>query len=171
LNELFDHWVNDTNGNINISYFKHILNFILLQKKSVCTYTSCVGRWIGVHHDGEVVPCNRFFPKEYSYGNIWDYDDIGEAFESEGFKKLIQQAIIRRKKCQSCEIYNFCNGGCNNVALNENGIENNGGRTCRILRGVYRHINDFLDSICLSIPDMDKKYNPKFIELLNESRK
>lgn len=163
LCELFDYWAADITGKIHISYFKHILDFILLRKKNICSFTSCLGRWIGVHHDGTLGPCNRYFPKEYCFGNVNDYSDIGEAFESEGFVNLLKKAIIRREKCKSCEIFDFCSGGCNNTALNENGLENNGGLSCKILLGVYKHIDSMLSTINIHNAE---KYNPLFAEYL-----
>lgn len=169
LNELFDYWASDTSGKTHISYFKNILDFILFQKKSLCSFTSCLGRWVGVHFDGTLSPCNRYFPSNYSFGNIYDYNDIGEAFESQGFQTLLQEAIVRREKCKSCEIYDFCNGGCNNVAFNENGVANNGGLSCRILKSVYLHINDFINSIAIN--DYNKDLNPLLAAMLKKNLK
>ena len=166
LTELFDYWAKDVNGNIYISYFQNILEFILEGKKSLCSYTSCLGRWLGIHYDGTLGPCNRYFPKEYMFGNVYDYMNIGDAFNSDGFKKLLQEAIERRNKCKKCEINNFCNGGCNNVSLNENGISNNNGLTCKILRGVYYYIYDY---ICNAITACDyTELNPQFVKLLQK---
>lgn len=50
---------------------------------------------------------------------------------------LTSEAIIRRDKYQSYEIYDFCNGGCNHVAYNETCIANNEGVSCKILKCVY----------------------------------
>jgi len=168
INKLFTYWVHDKNGKIVISYFKHILEFILFKKKSLCTYTSCLGRWIGIRPNGEIVPCNRYFPINYSFGNVFNYSNIGEAFESEGFITILNEAIARREKCKLCDIYDFCNGGCNNDALNEKGIENNGGLKCKVLISVYRHIKDFVDFITSSQIEFGN-YNPKFEEMLRKS--
>lgn len=167
LNELFDYWVMDIDGKTHISYFKNIMDFILFKKKSVCSYTSCLGRWLGVHSDGMLGPCNRYFPKEYSFGNVYDYSDIGEAFESKGFCNLIKDAIARRDKCKTCEIYDFCSGGCNNTALNENGVNNNNGLSCRILKAVYRHINEVVNDS--RSKTLVKRLNPLFIDMLEKS--
>ncbi|MGN0180051.1 MAG: radical SAM protein [Monoglobaceae bacterium] len=168
MNELFDYWATDISGNIHISYFRNILEFLLLQKKSICSFTSCMGRWIGVHHDGTLGPCNRYFPNEYCFGNVHDYADIGQAFESDGFVNLLKKAIARREKCKSCEIFDFCCGGCNNTALNENGIDNNGGLSCKLLIGVFEHIKMFVESI--DSCGIDKhKYNPLLLELIDKS--
>ena len=166
LNELFDYWANDTSGKTHISYFKNILDFILFKKKSLCSFTSCLGRWVGVHFDGTLSPCNRYFPDRYSLGNIYDYNDIGEAFESHGFQLLLQEAIVRREKCKNCEIYDLCNGGCNNVAFNENGITNNNGLSCRVLKAVYWHINDFINSV--TSDEYSKEINPLLANMLQK---
>lgn len=167
VSELFDYWATDSTGNIHISYFRNILDFLLFQKKSVCSFTSCMGRWLGVHPDGMLGPCNRYFPDEYSFGNVLTYEDIGEAFESSGFTNLLTKAIERREKCKSCEIFDFCCGGCNNIALNENGLENNAGLSCRLLRGIYRHIAAFVSTLLDGNVDTEK-YNPLLIELIKK---
>lgn len=151
--EFFDYWLYDTDANICIRYFDMFINFILLKKKNVCNFTSCLGRWIGIKYNGEIVPCNRYFPKEYSFGNVWDYESINEAFESQGFIKLLSQAVERREKCKECEVFNMCAGGCNNVALIEGGISENGGDSCKILIGVYRHIDKKLSELKSQIND------------------
>lgn len=165
LCELFDFWATDTTGKIHISYFRNILDYILFKKKSVCSYTSCMGRWLCVKSDGAITPCNRYFPPEYGYGNIYDYNDIGDAFVSPGFEKLLKDAITRRDKCKSCVIYDYCTGGCNNVALNENGVSNNGGLNCQILVAVYEHIASFVES---ALRDKSRCYNPLLVKLMSE---
>ncbi len=140
LIDFFEYWIQDTFCNISVTNFERILLFISKGQKNVCKYSSCMGRWMAVRHDGRLMPCNRYFPLEYSYGNLSDYTHLSEAFLSKGFKKLISQSVIRRNKCKQCEIYDFCEGGCNHVAYHENGISNNGGRSCQILREVFPYI-------------------------------
>ena len=140
LKKLFDYWVNDTNCNIHVDYFERIFRFVLYGEKSVCKYNSCLGKWVGVRHNGSIVPCNRYFPEEYSYGNVWEYSRLSDAFKSDGFKRLLSDAIERRYKCQQCFLYSYCAGGCNNVALNENGIRNNGGTTCEITKQIFQYV-------------------------------
>lgn len=101
---------------------------------------------------------------------IMDVTMISEAFESEGFKKLLSEAIDRRSKCGACPIYNFCSGGCNNVALYENGISNNMGTSCRIAISIYQYI--FKDVISLkSNPTLYDVNTPQIQRLLTRQRK
>lgn len=147
INELFDYWLMDKDADVRITLFREIIDFILFNRKSICTYCSCIGHWIAVRPKGEIYPCNRFFPKEYEMGNIWDYNTPEKIFESTGFVRLIQGAIKRRDKCKNCEIYKFCEGGCNNNAMNENGLENNGGNSCKSLIHIYKHIYTKIEQI------------------------
>lgn len=137
LKDFFDTWINDSDCSIHVDFFERIIRYIASGEKTVCKYTSCIGKWVGIRFDGTIVPCNRYFSDEYSYGSIWDYDSIFDAFESPGAIKLISESIQRRKKCQNCDAYGICEGGCNNVAYNETGIENNGGSTCVIFHSIY----------------------------------
>lgn len=167
LIEFYEYWKKDLSCNIEVGYFERIIRHILFGEKSVCKYNSCLGKWMGIRYNGDIVPCNRYFPHEYSYGNVWDYNHISEAFDSEGFKKLLSEAIERRKKCANCPIFNFCSGGCNNVALNENGISNHMGTSCKIAISVYQHI--FKDIKCQ--PILCNSNNPRIKCLLNEQTK
>lgn len=166
--ELFDYWLYDVRCNIHIKYFYNIIEYILNKRKSSCLYTSCVGKWICIRPNGDITPCNRYFPNEYTYGNIKDYDSIIEVFNSEGINNLLKQSIIRREKCKSCSIYDFCSGGCNNVALNENGIENNGGLSCEFLKSMYAHIEQKIYELkILSKRELIENINPKLVKILD----
>lgn len=165
--QLFEYWALDSKTKIIITSFAPIIDYILFHKKSLCTYTSCLGRWASIYYDGTIKPCNRYFPDEYSYGNIFDYRSFDEAFESNGFKKLITKAIERRYKCKECEIFGYCSGGCNYVAMTENGgIENNNGKYCYYLRTMYKFIEAFLIE-----HQSDEKLNQFLKKRLNKSNR
>lgn len=145
--KLYELWVHDSSCTIRITQFQEIITFILFSKKSTCQYCSCLGHWISVRPNGDLYPCNRFFDKKYCYGNVYDYSGLENAFESAGFRKILTDAVERREKCKNCEIYSFCEGGCNNNAINENGIKNNGGKSCIALKSIYMHIADSIQEI------------------------
>ena len=168
--ELFEYWLHDTSCKIRISYFERFLDFVVYQKKDLCVYNSCLGKWMGIRYDGTIMPCNRWLPAEYSYGNVWDYEDLSQAFESSGFKKLISEAIERRYKCQSCVAFPLCSGGCNNAAFNENGIANNGGKTCIMMKAIYQHIIEVFKNIQAASPENDFNYNPRVISEIRNSK-
>lgn len=169
MKEFFDYWLYDTSCNISVAYFIMFLKFILKHEKTSCNFRSCLGKWVGIKHNGDIVPCNRYFPDEYKYGNVNDYGDISQCFHSKGFENLLIKAIQRREKCKSCKIYDFCNGGCNNVALNQGGIENNKGTFCLSLIELYTYIESAIKKIqCNSLNELKNKINPTVLKLLND---
>lgn len=162
--ELYKYWLHDSDCRIRINFFERIARFSLLGAKTVCSFTSCLGKWLGIRWDGQIFPCNRYFPVRYSFGNANDYSRIDQAFESEGFSVLLTEAIERRENCKKCAAFSFCEGGCNNVAYHEGGVSQNGGETCLIIQKVFQYIHDSLKNIKL---DGSTKYNPHITKYRN----
>ncbi len=165
LIELYNLWLYDKDCNIHIDYFERIIKFLISGKKTVCKYSSCLGKWAGIRYNGDIVPCNRYFPLEYSYGNVYEYDDLNQGFMSKGFEKILAEAIDRRKKCSNCNVFPMCNGGCNNVAYNENGISEKGGESCKILNGIFKYIKDSFKNLKCNIDETT--INPQVVRMLN----
>lgn len=164
--ELYFLWLHDVSCNIHVNFFERIIQFMVTGKKTVCSYTSCLGKWIGIRYDGEIFPCNRYFPQKHSFGNVFNYSNIDEAFESDGFIFLLKEAIQRREKCKTCVTFSLCEGGCNSVAYSENRITENNGVNCKILQKIYPTIKNSLRSV-LAESKNGKIYNPCIEKLLN----
>ena len=164
----FDYWMFDTTCNIRIGYFKQFLDFILFGFKELCVYTSCLGKHIGVQWDGTLYACNRDFPEKYCFGNVLEYKDIRDCFESEGFKNLLAEAIRRREMCkQNCGIYPFCAGGCNSTALAGGSIGQPNEYACKTLSGVYSYISEQIKPWTEAPKEhMQEKLNPILTEML-----
>ena len=94
--------------------------------------------------------------------------DIGESFESKGFELLLTQAISRRRKCKDCSIFEYCAGGCNNIALVYGGVENNNHEMCVALREIYKHIEK---SILEAMHNEDSNINPMVKKIFDRYRK
>lgn len=170
--ELFDYWLFDTECNIQLSYFSEFLNYIILGKKSLCLYTSCLGKYIAVRKDGSIYQCNRDFSDSYSFGNVLDYEDIRDCFKSEGFKRLVESAVVRRKKCMNkCELFNFCAGGCNSSSIMGGDVHEPNAIVCKALKIIYYHIKDRVEQeiVVISEKKNTDEYNPFFIDILKRS--
>ncbi|MCR4642125.1 MAG: radical SAM protein [Lachnospiraceae bacterium] len=165
--ELFDYWLTDTTCDINLRYFRNFIEHILLNKRTVCTFNSCLGKWMAIRYNGDIYPCNRDYPEEYSFGNVMQYDNIREAFDSPGFIRLTTEAVERRNKCKSCPIYGFCNGGCNHNALMYGGVQNNHNYWCDTLIPMYEYIEEKLrELVVLPIDEVKDHYNPYVVKAL-----
>lgn len=146
--DLYDYWSKDQDCNIHISFFDEFIDHILFGKKSLCCYNSCLGKHIGVRYDGAIFNCNRDFSEEFCYGNIHDYDDVHECFESDGFKKSVACAYQRRKHCMAnCDVYDFCEGGCNSCSVTYGDMSKPNDYYCEITKAVYHHIKNSLNDL------------------------
>ena len=158
--ELFDRWIHDVDVKIPVLPFYPYIMTVLDGTPNIsdCPHASCLTRWICVYPNGDVYPCGKACPKEFCMGNINEVDSVADLFESEGFRNILIGSIERRKKCQSCEIYQYCNGGCSIDALADVGITEQESLTCRIYKGLLPHIKDVMEDILENRPDMNQ-YN------------
>lgn len=159
--DFFDYWMFDKSCNISMSYFDDFIKYILFKEKDLCCYNSCMGKHIGIHYNGNIYGCNRDFPEKYCFGNINDYTDIHQCFESKGFNNLLKDTIERRKNCkEKCRIYDFCTGGCNSVALTLGDVKKNHQEDCDTLIFIYSYVEE-------KINEWKKESKNKIIENLN----
>ncbi len=145
--ELFDYWMEDQDCSIKVRLFEVLVDYFFENKKTLCSYSSCLGRYISVRPNGDIYPCNRDFSEEFCFGNIMEYHDIHECFNSNGFQNIINKAYSRREKCkEKCDIYDFCSGGCNNCALVGGDMALNYEYYCQSLRFIYHYIENKLQN-------------------------
>lgn len=170
--EFFDYWVQDSTCNIGVSNFEVFLEYLLHNKKSLCTFNSCMGKHIGIHFDGRIYGCNRDFPEEYCFGSVYDYSDIRQCFSSDGFNNLLRKAIERRNYCKTnCDYFDFCAGGCNSCALAGGNVARPNEYFCATMIPVYEHIKERVLPLktCLN-KSLLRKWNPYLIRTLQAGR-
>ena len=159
-NEAFDEWFNDPQARVPlIPHYLYVLSALGDPQGSDCAHSSCLTKWLCMYPNGDLFPCAKPCPQSMRMGNIDSIRSIGELFRTEGFAEILKGTIARREKCSSCELFRFCQGGCSIDAMAEGGIENNGGDSCRIFRGIFSHVKESVDSIISEKKDLSA-YNP-----------
>ena len=145
--ELFDEWLYDTDG-VSVRSFALYLNLAAGGNFRICSCASCHMKYISVTPDGTVYNCARESMRKYPFGNIDDFSTSNEIFASEGAIALIRGSVARRNKCkESCEYFGLCAGGCADVAIVENGLENTPTEYCYVFKTVYSHIKAAYDRL------------------------
>lgn len=153
--EAFDEWFNDPAVRVPlIPHYLYVLSALGDPQGSDCAHSSCLTKWLCMYPNGDLYPCAKPCPGSMRLGNIDDIGSIADAFRSEGFANILRGTIARREKCKSCELFNFCQGGCSIDAMAENGLEENGGSSCRIYREVFGHVKKCVDSIIAEKKDL-----------------
>ena len=145
--DLFDYWIYDKDG-VSIRTFALYLNFCAGGNFRVCNCASCHTKYISITPDGMLYNCARDSMREFAFGNIDDFTSAKEIFASNGAKNLVLGSIKRRNKCkESCEYFSLCAGGCADIAIVENGLENIPTEYCYAFKTVYSHVKSVYDDI------------------------
>lgn len=162
--ELFKYWIYDNNCNINVQTCLDIAKLVLHKFASVCTYSSCVGKWFCINHSGDIYPCDRLYMDEFKIANICDISSFDQIYEFPVFQSLLKMSIARRKVCMNtCSIYDMCYGGCNASAYLGSGISFIGGDMCRLHKRIIQEITPIVKRARSDSADL---LNPTFLRLL-----
>ena len=156
--ELYLYWFNDEECNIDLTPFRSYIEQYVFGQTPVCLHSSCMRSWVCMEHSGELIPCDKQFPKQYHYGNVNEYSDIREIYQSDGYRNLLSAAVARRQKCMdTCPIYKYCEGGCNHSAMVEGDIENTGGFSCIAFKELFMKISTHIDELKITRDDFENK--------------
>lgn len=158
--EAFDTWLYDADARTPLApHYLYVLSVLGNPQFNDCAHNSCLTKWLCMYPNGDLYPCAKPCPSSMRMCNVDDIRSISEAFRTPGFAEILKGTIVRRQKCQTCEIYDYCQGGCSIDAYYETGIENNGGDSCRIYREVFAHVKKCMDEIISEKKDLSQ-YNP-----------
>lgn len=159
-NEAFDEWLHDADAKTPLApHYLYVLSVLGNPQFNDCAHSSCLTKWLCMYPNGDLYPCAKPCPPAMRLCNIDDIRSISEVFRTDGFAEILKGSVVRRQKCQSCDLYGYCMGGCSIDAYYESGIENNGGDSCRIFRGIFTHVKQCMDEIVSERKDLSA-YNP-----------
>ena len=158
--EAYDQWLFDKTARVPLMpFYQYIQHYMGEPVPSDCAHTSCLTKWLCMYPDGSLYPCAKACPKDFYLGNIDDIETIADAFKSDGFRNILIGSIMRREKCSTCDIFIYCNGGCSVDAFYENGLQENGGQSCKAYKAIFGHVAESIKRIMDEKPNLDD-YNP-----------
>ncbi len=160
---LFDHWLCDLEG-VPVRTFKSYTNLALGGPELICNHGSCHSKYLCINSDGNIYNCSRESVHEYCLGNIDEVSSVEEMYASEGFKALLRGSITRRNICkESCEYFNYCKGGCADVAICEGSLDTPPEYSCYVFRTVFSHVKNKVGEIFANNTSL-ATLNPAFRE-------
>ena len=165
--QFFKYWTLDNNGQINVATCNELVNLILNEHSGVCTFNSCLGKWLCFDSDANIYPCDRLCTPEYSLGSIDSLSSINQIFESDVFYDLLKSSVERRTECiETCKYYKNCYAGCNaNAILNKNDEYENG-VSCYIHKGILERIKSYV----LESTEQTEHLNPQYVKTLERAK-
>ena len=161
----FNYWCEDETAVPVSSFVQYIRLFLNLPGRN-CVYGACLYKWISIEPDGSVFPCSRFSDQRYSFGRIQDTNSLASLFKTAKYCQIVSDAIQRRLLCRdNCQLYFYCNGGCNSAAAMECGISKCDFQLCSITKLIFPRL---FNQVTLLESQVDIK-NPIVRQLLNSS--
>jgi uncharacterized protein len=144
--KLFDLWFDDET--IDVSFISEFSSLIIQFTNPIeglvsCNFNmKCSEHFVSVDLNGEISPCNRFYGvREFVYGNI-NNSSLDDLLNNEVAKPLRERwNKLNETECQSCEIKEYCYGGCpaNSFALKNDYYSKD--FYCAAYKKIYYHIN------------------------------
>jgi len=112
LCSIFDEWLSEDIERINIQIFEEIARTALTQDHALCIFRKTCGNVPVIEHNGDFFSCDHFVKPEYWQGNI-NHVSLIEFLESPRQKRFGENKWLKLPKfCLSCEVLDFCYGGC-----------------------------------------------------------
>jgi len=150
--ELFDLWFFDNANRLKNAVFVDIASSLISKKG--CTHCAfnknCQHSILAISSNGDVVPCGRFCDEElkkYTYGNLHteSLETIWKKIELSDTYKRFEH--ITNSKCNECDFFNVCYGGCLYDGYVKTGDFKSKSFLCSAYKKIFSHINNRLKDI------------------------
>ena len=172
LERVYRKWLYDQDCHISMQTFE---DFLKISDRMYCIQYggSCIYKRICLNPDGRIFPCGRPYTEEFVLGHIDDLDRISEAFETPGYAKIAEIAVLRAKQCrEKCKYYGICRGGCVSSAILEGTFEKIDNTTCVRAKSLLEKVIAINNEV-YTLYDAEKnleKFNPRALRIMRKVR-
>ena len=109
---VFDEWLDNDIGQINVPYFEASIEAWMGRVNPLCTLAPMCGKGLAIEANGDVFSCDHYVYPEYKLGNIQDkaLEDMQFSAGQERFGKAKESTLP--KQCRQCDYQFACYGEC-----------------------------------------------------------
>ena len=113
LQRITRRWLDESDGRATINNADRVLKKIVAPHLThMCWYEkNCLECHMAICPDGTVFPCDSFYIKDFSYGNIF-HEPYERILSSKPRKRLRDEQRKVLQECKGCKYLDYCNGGC-----------------------------------------------------------
>ncbi len=105
----YEDFMND--NYVSIRFFDNLIRVACGQMSEQCGMLGfCSGQFV-IEADGSVFPCDFYCVDNWKTGNI-NENTFNEIYNSEKMKQFIATSNYDKTKCNACQNYDLCKGGC-----------------------------------------------------------
>ena len=145
---IFDEWVRQDVGKVNIQNFDEATRPFLGMEHALCVSGPVCGNIVVLEHNGDVYACDHFVDPAHRLGNIRD-TPLAELLQSPALLEFGRDKRDRLPRyCRECAVLSLCNGGCpkDRLARTPDGEEGLN-YLCRGLKEFYTHSRPTLQKL------------------------
>ncbi|GEM79024.1 anaerobic sulfatase maturase [Vibrio superstes NBRC 103154] len=109
---VFDEWLENDIGKINVPYFEACVETWMGRVNPLCTLAPMCGKGLAIEHNGDVFACDHYVYPEYKLGNINDeaLEDMQFSAGQEEFGRAKESSLPNQ--CRQCTYQFACFGEC-----------------------------------------------------------
>jgi uncharacterized protein len=162
------YWIKDKQG-IYERAAAEVLEMVLNGQGITCRHGKCHYGWLCFCANGDIYPCDHYYPDEYKIGHISQYNSIEEIFHGSAYNNFVKEIEERfRKYCSKCYAFNGCHGGCHgSIALSAGKISEVDRNYCYFTREVYKAVYNEVRNIIFY--KEEDQLNPHVYEIMKKS--
>lgn len=166
--DLFNHWLNDKEG-LMLKNFEHFVDASFGGSYKDCYNDACINKRYYLDENNDIYTCDKPCLKNYKYGNIKDFRNLKNIYESKIFSELSGKLASKNNTCSACSCYKSCNGGCMSDSIKNakdvNALDNN---YCTNYQEFLNYVKGVVDELTKNRVSL-KELNPHFKEILIDS--
>lgn len=145
---IFDEWVEQDIGNVQIQIFEEAIRTAFDQQHILCVFKENCGGVPVVEHNGDFYACDHFVNSNHLVGNIRK-TSLTSLLDSPQQKAFgMAKSLTLPQYCCQCPVLNMCNGEC----LKNRFIETPDGKPglnylCEGYKAFFMHIEPFVEAV------------------------
>jgi uncharacterized protein len=145
---IFDEWVEQDIGNIQIQIFEEAIRTAFDQEHILCVFKEICGGVPVVEHNGDFYACDHFVDPKFLYGNILK-TPLTSLLDSPQQKTFgMAKSLTLPHYCRQCPVLNMCNGECPKNRFIETPYGEPGlNYLCESYKAFFTHIRPFIEAI------------------------
>ncbi len=148
LRQLFDRWRADfVQGipRISIRFFDDLFYHYVDQEPPACNLQQECGTYLVVEHNGDVYSCDFFVEPAWRLGNIRE-DCLLDLLNSDPQQRFGRRKAQLPQKCQTCQWYSYCRGGCPKDRLRDPRDQGEN-HFCQAYQQFFAHAHSFFQEL------------------------
>jgi len=108
---VFDEWVEEDIGRVEVQVFEEALRTALHQEHSLCIFRPTCGDIPVLEHNGDLYPCDHYVEPGRLIGNLRE-TPLAELLESPALRAFGEAKRSLPRQCRTCGFLEMCNGEC-----------------------------------------------------------